>query len=407
MTATDASQAAEVLETISDPVADNPNPDLGQAPRHDATPPEPAERRDEIATGPKPDDARKAIAERMKARRNGTPDPEFEGDFSDPKAMYGREGVRHAGDPEPVPEPAAADRAAEPAAPEATPEKKTYKLKVRHEERELPEDEVLALAQKAAASDSYFEEGRRYLDDAKRLHEEAARATSRPHQDGNSAQHEHVPEPTAGDPHQDDHYAKLAEELQLGDPKEVGKKLQATIAKAVAEQTNSTLVQSAIKEDFQTSMRTLDTFRKANPEIASDPMAEAAMERLVYDGYREDLQKIGVTADRMPRDPKQLADWHRFYRVQGQEVRSTNDLLNDAKGKFQEWRGTPKPAPTPAAPAATARVVVDRTERRAAIPTQPTRATTPAPAQQSAEPQMTARQKAVMNARKSRGQVVA
>ena len=139
------------------------------------------------------------------------------------------------------------------------------------------------------------------------------------------------------------------------------------------------------------------------------------MEREIYDLYREDLRGIGLPAEQLPRDPRQLADWHRYYRTEGYKIRDIPTILEKAKENLISWRGTPvqqrQQPRTLANTPARVEVNVDRTERRRALPTQPSRSAAPvAPGTGQPTQPATREDRAssvIANMRKSRGQVVA
>jgi hypothetical protein len=76
-----------------------------------------------------------------------------------------------------------------------------------------------------------------------------------------------------------------------------------------------------------------------------------------------------------------IANWHLWYRTNGYKVRNIPDLLTTAHDEFLAWKGVEKPKPKdePAVRQAEPRVEVnvDRTQRRAVIPQQPSRTTAP------------------------------
>lgn len=385
----------------SAPVADNPNPEIIA----DATPatPEPIADAEPAPVGPtlSPREQRmKAIADKVKAGRGGI---EATGDFSDPMQNYGN----LARPPEPEPQPAA-EPAAAPAAGE---QPRKFKVKVRHEERELTEEELIANAQKALAAENYLEDGRKFFEQGKQFLETVQRsAASRPHQDATRAQEDvdPVPEPSA-DPHQDGtDFEKLIEEIQIGDTKEAAGKLRAAVTQAARDVARATSIDDRVRADWSNTMTTFEKFKADNTDLAADPNALAVMERMIYDGYRDDLRELGVSDDALPKDPLKLADAHRLARVSGQKVRTTEQLLNTVKDGYQKWRGvTPAPSPTQSPAPQTLRVNVDRTERRQAIPTQPTRSTAPSQTVPNATPQPRTRSQTVMEMKKARGQVTA
>lgn len=140
----DTSQKTEVTERIADPVADNPNPEIVSEP---SPAPQPAPADGEPVAEPAPVNPRaarmKAIADRVRAKRESENAPEFTGDFSDPAQVAGNVARKD----DPAAEPAAA-AAPEPAPrPAPTADKPTrLKLKVDGQEFERDLGEVARLA---------------------------------------------------------------------------------------------------------------------------------------------------------------------------------------------------------------------------------------------------------------------
>lgn len=368
------------------------------------------ERREPIRHSPQ-DDARMKIAARF--RRPEAEERPFNGDMADNENLYGQFGAEASEDDGDPADPAEGedlsdiDDQRQPAA-QQQPAKR--KLVIRGVERELTDDEILAAAQKTLAGDSYLEEARALLDSAKQIRAERTGAT-RQHPDGEmgaqddldsaddgAAQH---PEPLPVD---------LVQKLQFGDPEEAAKELAEYIDKRSKKQAVSTVensgVQRAFDQDLTRSQKALKSFQDANPDLANDEIAAMAIERNMYSLYREDLLALGYTEDKLPKTSAELANWHRFARINGYEVRNTSDLLNTSKDKFLAWRGGGKPAPQSqqrqAKQPARIAVSVDRDARRQAIPLQPSRAS--APRRDVTAPAPTDRSSVVANMRKARGQ---
>jgi hypothetical protein len=164
-----------------------------------------------------------------------------------------------------------------------------------------------------------------------------------------------------------------------------------------------------VKNDIARVQVVLKTFSDANPDIANDPIAAQAIEQFVYRRTRAEIEKLGdVDADKIPQNPAELANWHRFYRINGRSVSNPEALLEGARGDYLKWKGV-SPQPVAQATRGAPRVVVnvDRTERRAAIPNSPTRSMAPRSDAQARQPQGKSRSDVIMAMRKQRGQPVA
>ena len=261
---------------------------------------------------------------------------------------------------------------------------RTIKVKVRHEIRELPENEVIAAAQKTLAGDGYLEEARRLLEDAKQA--------ARPHQ-GELLAHTNPQTGEADQSHQTDDRA-LAERLQFGSPDEAAEVI-ASLRKAG---TTDDAIRRAVYDtqratDVTKAKRSYDVFVRANADLVKDPIAHAAVEAAFYDGLKSDLRKLGYTDDQLPRANERLVEAHRFHRIQGQDVRDTAALLEDSKQAVEKFRGARSGEPTPPARKDSVTVRLDRSERRAGIPLQPARSALPSPS--STQPVQNARKAAV------------
>jgi hypothetical protein len=352
---------------------------------------EPEEKTKPIPMSPQ-DEKRAKMAERFK--RPDTRD-EFDGDMTKNENLYGDVAL----DIEPE-----APVAQEPA---PQPVEKKHKIIVRQKEMWLTEAELLERASKVEAADSYLEEGRNLLEQAKAV------------RDGRSAQH-----PEQRSDAQDDGQDRndrqetrrpgidlkaVVEKIQYGDPDEAANDLAVAIETAADNRANEAHVKRLVSTDLARSKSDLAAFIKANPELQADEIASNAIENLVYSIYRDELKALGLDETQIPKDPKSLADKHRLHRVHDHPVSRPADVLEKAKAKYEQWRGVSPSKPKAPAPQGTGAprvsVNVDRTDRRMAIPTQPSRGVAP---RRDAAPvaQESSRKSAVQEMRRSRGQIV-
>jgi hypothetical protein len=414
----------EVTETVPDQVADNPNPEIVADPAPAADPaPTP-----EAGAEPPPKSAAEIRGEKLNAiakrLRGESPKDagEFTGDFSDPGQQAGvfdkpaaefdltPEFIKQQGGDAPAADKPAADKPA-PSTP------KTFKLRVDGQEYERSIADVAALAdmtveeveanpdratryaQKEIASD-------RRLDAAKEIYRGAKDKAATPHQDGDPNDPNQPSEPRT--PDQENPIKKLIEDIQFGaDPEAVADQFDRIITQRAAQVGRHASLEDRTRADFEHTMSVFNDVKSKNEALFADPYAEAAMQRILYDGYREDLRAAGFAEDQIPADNAKLIDSHRIARVTGRQVRSAEKLIGDVKDKYVAWRdGTPEPKPSPAPLQGQPRVVVDREARRQAIPSQPSPAN--APPRVPAAPQAKKTREQVLNEmRKSRGKVVA
>lgn len=350
------------------------------------------------------------------ARRFRRPDHEesepFNGDVNDP-AVYGEVGRTHMQpDPDAAEPGVAADETEQ--RQEAQPAKKTYKLKIRNQEVELTEDEVLARASQVTAADTYLAEARELLEQAKTIRGERAAPGSRhPGDQNQSTQDDEQDDNREEAPrHPGARLQTAIEKIQFGDATEAAAELGAAIDEAADKKADERQLRRQMDNDLATSQKALIAFNKANPDLAADELAASAIEKTIYTIYREEIIKAGVDEAQIPKDSKTLADWHRFYRISGYEVSPVSKILEEAKGRFNKWRGvSPQPKPGEQQqrdPAAKPRVevTVDRNARRQNIQTQPTRTVSPRP-NEAEQPRERTRSSVIADMRKRRGQVTA
>lgn len=366
------------------PVDDNPRP---------ADPPKP-----EILE----QDPRAAIAARFKKlREDKEPPVETTGDFVDPSQVYGQAGKT---EEPPAPPPA-------PEQPTAQPSKR--RLKVNGQEREYTDEEVTALAQKAAAADDYLEQAKERFSEAKRVLE-----TTRVHVSRQNPAEEPAPTATETDDGTDgqqnpaDPLKEAIEQIQYGDPDKAKEVLGKTIAEVATAAVKQVSWDDRVRNDVASDLSAHDEFVKNNDDLAKDPRAAKLIRAELLDGYAEDLRKIGVPDDKIPTDATQLANLHRGHKLRGAQVRSVAKLLEDAGNSVREFAkiGAPRRETAPQTPAnqnpERVQVNLNRDDRRRAIPQQPQRANVqPAQANPAPASQMDSRKAAVERAKAARGQV--
>ena len=199
----------------------------------------------------------------------------------------------------------------------------------------------------------------------------------------------------------------VVEKIQFGDPDEAAAELAKVISDVSQQAANEGHVTRLVKNDLAKSQAELAAFRNANPELDKDPIASNVIENTIYRIYRDEIVALGIDEAKIPQTPKELADWHRLYRVNGYNVSKTADVLQKAKATLDTWRGPSQATQKPAARKDAPRVAVnvDRTERRMAIPVQPSRGVAP---RRDPAPvvEQDSRKSAVQEMRKARGQPV-
>lgn len=347
------------------------------------------------------DGGRAAIANRF---RHADPEDErpFNGDMADPENIYGQHGAEP--EDEPILEEDAVDIVGD-RAPAPQQQAAKRKLTVRGQTVEMTDDEILAAAQKTLAADSYLDEARELLNEARGI-KKARAASDGQHPDRQEDAPLDPDAPETDAQHPEPSFKGVIEKIQYGDPEEAAAELERLVDTRTTKRVDEDQATRLFNQDLSRSQKALKAFTDANPDLANDEIAAIAIERGMYRLYREDIIKLGLPEDKIPSDPKTLANWHRFYRVHGHEVRNTSDLLETSKKQFLKYIGkTQEPAQQrqPRKESPRVQINVDRDTRRAAIPNQPTRTVTP---QRQAQPTVPAtRSDVVANMRRARGQV--
>ncbi len=344
-----------------------------------------------------PQDQKRAdMANRFK--RPGVEQP-FDGDMTRDENLYGDVAAEVLEDPD---EPAADAAAAQAPAPA----ERTFTIKVRGKDVQLTEAEVLERARKVEAADSYLAESREILESAKTIRAERAGPDRQPQDGERSADEQDQTDHSQARPNAPS-MKSVVEKIQFGDPEEAARELEQVIDTAASKKANEGHVARLVSNDLVRSKAALKAFSDANPDLANDSLAMRLMEESIYDVYREELVAQGVNEASIPKDKLALADFHRLHRVHQHQVSSVESVLKEAKSRLDRFRGAPSVPvkPAPRKDAARVNVNVDRTERRMAIPVQPSRAVAP---RRDAAPvvQQDSRKTAVQEMRRARGQPV-
>jgi hypothetical protein len=276
------------------------------------------------------------------------------------------------------------------------------------EEVEENPDRAVRFAQKEIATQRRFDQANTLLRNAR----DSQRAPGGdPHPDRERAT-EADPDRDSSPPNQeDDGFKEIIQDIQFGhDPEEAAGRLRDAIDRRTSKNSRRVSLEVRVQNDFDRTMEAYEDVKSKNAELFADPVAEAAMERILHDGYRDDLIAAGFPEEEIPRHPGKRADTHRLARVSGARgMRTPEKLLADVKDSYVDWRDGKQPQRGKNNPApqreSQSRVVIDRGQRRQAIPQQPTRSATP-PRVPAGPPQRKTRQEILADMRKRRGQGV-
>jgi hypothetical protein len=270
-----------------------------------------------------------------------------------------------------------------------------FKVKIRGEERELTQDELITAAQKNLAGDDYLDEHRtklaevndrlRRLDTLEaNLRNSGARQPVVEHHDGTQAQPEAQ--------HQSNPFEDLHQTILYKDSEEAAPVIKQTL-EAVAEQAATRVNERQRQVDeVRRNQELVGKFRNSHEDI--DEIAEAAISTKMFQLQRQDLEKLapqlGLTPEQLPRDDKTIAAWHLHYRSRGAPVRSMETMVTEAYDGFRQWEEKRGRKPTEQARetevAERPQVNLDRAGRRLAIPQQPSRAAAPVAKEQVVQP---------------------
>lgn len=425
----------ETVERAIEPAADNP--DLqpqqqgelkaeGAADRQDGGD-EPRER--------KPGGIDRAAIGRKfaKNRAESSEDIPFDGNFGREQVLAGRLTQEQA-EPEPPPEGGTEQHQQQPQArasgPSDSQAPQKFTLTVYDEPIEmeigrvaelagLTVDEVKAsptaavrIAQREIASQKRLDEAKKFGRDTR---ETSARRdhTGEGQNQPDAADHGN---PDAETVENQDDLRSVVEKIQFGTPDEGAEALRTVIDQA---RSNGASPEEIRKEVYM-HQRQLDVGRAktayddflAKPEnavLVKDPNAHAVMENLYYSEVAADLRKLGMSEDQIPTsDRERLVEIHRFHRINGARVRETAALLDASKQGFETWKKGGQGQTTPNPPPQNRREIevrLDRSDRRAGIPSQPARAAVPPPST-TPRPAPSSRSAAVAKMLKGRGRAI-
>lgn len=381
----DPAMNAQALDVIDDGARGDPQGEQGVRPARDGE--QPAQTTPPVRA--KFDSRREDIVSRFRAHRA----EEKAGD-TDEISQFARSGMpQEVEDEQDAPQPQQVDQQddpqPEPQARQAEPPK--HKLKVHGVEKEYTLEEIFAKAQIALASDNILDEAKSKAKDLDTLLQDMRNKVARADQPGanqprqtSTQQAEVQPDPAADPANQGDSVNKLIEAMQFGDPNEASQLLENTISEKVVQGVNEALMQQRLADEGARTAKVLKDFEGKNPELAKDKKARAAIESEVLDIQIEDIRALGVDLNRLRPDGLEptsddIGAAHRWYRAKGFAVTPPETMLEKATANFLSWKGI-KPDNQPAAPQPADKapprvdVTVDRSERRAAIQQQPSRA---------------------------------
>lgn len=288
--------------------------------------------------------------------------------------------------------------------PEEIPEQPVAKrkLNVRGREVELTDDELVAAAQRGLAGDTYLEDARRISDDAKAnaarvevlLREAKGQGVRPPAGEHPAGEEAETPERGSAEHPELDPFVETVRQIAYEDPEKAAASLRdlvrGEVQTASKQSATDAVEHERQRDELARNRKTLDAFKSDHADIANDPLAVTVVKTKVAEKQHEDLVAIGYDPAVLPRsdDLQEIGRWHLFARSKGFKVRSVETLLDEGTKDYQAWKGGGEKDAVVEPPKGKPRVEVrlDRSERRANIPQQPSRAATPRPDADTPQP---------------------
>lgn len=227
-------------------------------------------------------------------------------------------------------------------------------------------------------------------------------ASPAPNQERQEAGKDASDQPSPSSKTSNDDMAKLIEDIQIGDPKEVAPRLTALLAK-VAETTATGVVQQsqgdqAQRAELNSNVQAVKGFLDEHPELEGKPIVASAIKAGLDEEYRTDLRTALINEGETEEDADSLlskatSDQIRNAHLQRRLNRNPHvrqidkALMEKVYERVRADFGAPAIVPKPAQ-------ALDRGQRKEALPQQPRRASVP-PATPAAAAQPISRKAAV------------
>lgn len=262
------------------------------------------------------------------------------------------------------------------------------KLKVRGQDVELPQDEVIALAQKAAAAGDILEHAKQLRAEQMQILENLKAAGGKPTPAGDQASESAQTGDQAKQP-DDTELDDIIDRIQVGSPEDAKQALAKygeNIVNRVMERIGNIdeHIEQTIRVNDENSQRqremteTLTRFTKDNPEFAKSQSMQTALATEAMSTMRENMRSIGVQdssiegikRERGLNDIQAVAYAYRWLRGQGHELPDNETVLRTSATRLREQFGIQKQEQRQEEP----RVSEERIERKRNLGPQPRRA---------------------------------
>lgn len=129
---------------------------------------------------------------------------------------------------------------------------------------------------------------------------------SGPNQDRQEAGNDDPDRQPASRDTSDDDMAKLIEEIQIGDPKDVAPKLTALLAKVAEDGVKRTHGDTLRRDELNSNISAVKEFLDEHPELEGKPAIAAAISGKMDEEYRSDLRTVLINEGETPDDADRL-----------------------------------------------------------------------------------------------------
>lgn len=234
------------------------------------------------------------------------------------------------------------------------------RLNVRGQEVELPQDEVIALAQKAAAAGDILEHAKQLRAEQMQILEDLKAAGGKPTPAGNQPSESAHTDDQANQP-DDSELDEIIDRIQVGSPEDAKKALAKygeNIVNRVMERIGNIdeHIERTIRVNDENSQRkremneTLSKFSKDNPEFAKSHSMQTALATEAMSTMRENMRAIGVQdssiesikRERGLNDMEATAWAHRWLRGQGHDIPDNETVLRTSATRLRDQFGVQK-----------------------------------------------------------------
>ena len=266
---------------------------------------------------------------------------------------------------------------------------------------DIPLSQLIKLAQKHIAADSYLEESRQMHKDTRQ-----SGRTVEPKDDGKPEPKPPEKTVTQVDPD----FRDLVEKIQFADPDEAARALQDTIEKRVDTKIEQSAAQRTSRAENQQITSAIESFVQDNADIYDDQLAGRVVPIAVMDEIIKDFERLGIPRDKLEEtitDVDLARSAYAAARAEGLKVRDPRAILDAAGTQVRTRFNIQKPSAPASNPASNPNgQVQSRVDMKRMLPSQPPRTAAPQPSATQQEPSPNRMDPRVASMRRARGQTV-